>query len=273
MRKGASAVSMRLHSSVYITVLAVLAAVLSGLTVQPHGASGAGPPKLPGIPPSPLREVQLYPAQGHPGDPIYVSGAHFRPHTQLIFFLACPRWDDPGVGPYHNDVYQVGPVTDATGGFLGFKLDSLVISGPSFPHICTFYVNYVEQPFVADFTPTYNLVPPGQRLQTCQSYKKICVHVNEHTVTIKRRPYEQLQITNGWGGALITGTLRLMHPNKTVKVPHVRLQWNGTATVNVPLPSGVSAKTPVSLKSFDVSVSLDKTVSKLHRSFRSTHRR
>lgn len=169
--------------------------------------------------------LQVTPYEGHPGDPLFVMGAGFKPGAQEQVTMACP--DALSAGP--NYVSVIGPKTDSHGRFVRFKMHSVAPTGLTTPMSCTIYASVGTSYFGPDIRPHYLVLPPHQRLDPCAMH--ICgVKVKARPLHARYGLLEQIAIHDpGWPGAFVSVGLRYGKYHQEFR--RVSLDYQGSASL------------------------------------------
>jgi hypothetical protein len=210
------------------------------------------PPPIPVVKVQPGTKVfRVTPSQAHAGDMLYLSGAGFKPGIRLALTVFCPDWS-VGEAYLNNNYDRIsqarGPVTDANGEFVNYRLRALHLHKIR-SSLCTVYTALQDNlsPYGPDFPGLYFIQAPGVRLPRCE--RQICAHVSAAPKQVKSGRYESISIgpritrnptksETSWPGALadITVTYPGAKPQHVVK----KLNWNGVAEVRIRVPSGMT---------------------------------
>lgn len=225
------------------TTGAVLLAVILAAVAIPRTAVRA---QVPPQPANGISELIVYPFEGHAGEPIYLSGHNFLPHSHLLIYHACPDWQHSA--QLNNEGYQArGPETNAHGDFAGFPLDKLSLNGVE-QSGCTFYASYPTTSFfsIEEIPATYLVVRPSDDLNSGAT--QIRATVTARPRQVKAGLIEQVVIDRAWGGADAVISVRYPHSKRAI-VQTVRLDWKGhaAARLRVPLRTFGPARATVSV--------------------------
>lgn len=142
--------------------------------------------------------LYAWPAHGHSGDPVYLSGFGLPPHRQLTILMACPNWFAPHVWDYGNAQLQFGPTTDARGDFSGFLLKPFHLNVVQSSG-CTIYTSDQQHTFGPDIPALYSIEPDTQLLGSCDTH--ICARAVARPTRVRAGLYETVNITGGPRGA------------------------------------------------------------------------
>ncbi|GAC1473847.1 MAG: hypothetical protein PVSMB7_28280 [Chloroflexota bacterium] len=214
----------------FTTVTVLLTVVLTAIAFPHSGARAQVPPQ----PSTGISELIVYPYEGHAGDPIYLSGHNFLPHTHLLIYHACPDWQHSA--QLKNEGYQLRePATNAHGDFAGFPLDRLSLNGVE-QSGCTFYASYPTTSFfsIEEIPATYLVIRPGDGLSPGAT--QIRATVTAHPRQVKVGLFEHVIIDRAWGGADAVISVRYPH-SKRPTVQTVRLDWKGHAATRLRVPA------------------------------------
>lgn len=186
------------------------------------------------------RILLVRPYEGHSGDTVYLSGSGFLPNTQLIIWMACPKWDDPHAIPEGNLLGVTGPTTNSHGDFAGWPLRGFHL------HVlqespCAIYANYSKEQnsagqtyFVCDICGSYYIIRPGVRLR--YDAKHITAVVTPSPKRVKSGLAENISISRGWGGAIARVVVSVPHGASLVR--KVRLDWKGQQSITIRVDAG-----------------------------------
>lgn len=190
--------------------------------------------------------LQVSPYEGHPGDPIMVMGAGLPANSQEVLTMACPD----AIHPSPNFVIVPGPKTDSQGRFVGFKMHTVTPVNLTAPLTCTLYASVGANDFGPVIRPTYLVLPPRQRLNSCAI--RICgIHVKSTPVRVRYGVQERVIIHDpGWPGAFASVLLHYTRGRSAFR--RAKLDYHGAAFVHVPIqvrvpPRGRPLKVAVSV--------------------------
>jgi hypothetical protein len=179
--------------------------------------------------------LRVFPYAGRPGSTLYLSGYGLKPLTRLYIMFACPNYQEAAqFGNLLIIPSKIGPKTDSQGQFSGWpmkapKLNHVVSSG------CTVYaddgVSQAMQPYGPTQLGPYYILGPKDPMQPC--YKRICVQVTPTPKRVKSGRIENIDV-QGWAGALANVTVT--YPGFPAVTQSVKLDWNGSGRVRVPVP-------------------------------------
>lgn len=174
--------------------------------------------------------LRVFPYEGRPGNTLYVSGYGLQPNTQLYILFACPNYQEAGVNLRIIPPPR-GPKTNATGEFAGWAMKV-----PHLTHVvssgCLIYAEDGEQQF---YGPTqlglYYVLGPRDPIQPCDT--RICVTITPSPKKVKSGRVENVDV-QAWAGAMADVTV--WYPGYTQVTQSVKLDWNGSGRVRVPVP-------------------------------------
>lgn len=209
--------------------LPVLAGVLAAACLAPMPAVSAGSPAL----------TQLYamPQHGHSGDVIYLSGSGFPPRQQLVLTMACPGLFASGDAyKHHNYEIFAGPIPDAHGQFVNFKIKAIQLHDVQFSN-CLIYTTFGDNAFAVP--ASYEILSPIQPLKRCD--KVICANVTTSPRQVRTGSLERVQITNSWPAAQAVVTVKYGSPRARLQRETRVLDWEGRTEFRfrVGTPAGV----------------------------------
>jgi hypothetical protein len=179
--------------------------------------------------------LRVFPYAGRPGSTLYLSGYGLKPLTRLYIMFACPNYQE--AAQYGNlEIFppKVAPKTDSQGEFSGWtmkapKLNHVVSSG------CTVYaddgVSQAQQPYGPSQLGPYYILGPRDPMQPC--YKRICVQITPTPKRVKSGRIENIDV-QGWAGAI--ASVAVTYPGYPQVTQTVKLNWNGSGRVRVPVP-------------------------------------
>lgn len=175
--------------------------------------------------------LRVFPYAGRPGSTLYVSGYGLKPSTQLYIMMACPNFQEAEVGNLLIIAPPHGPRTNSVGQFSGWRMKA-----PKLVHLLSSgcYV-YAEDGVQQFYGPTqfgvYYILGPTNPLLPC--YKRICVSITPTPKRVKSGRVENVDV-QAWAGALADVTVT--YPGYPQVVQSVKLDWNGSGRVRVPVP-------------------------------------
>lgn len=184
------------------------------------------------------------PYEGHPGDPIYLTGWGLQPNHEEIITVACPSWAQAFAGGASNYSVITGPTTDKHGNFRNFRITAPDIHGQSG---CQIYADDRSNQFGPDIPATYSILPMGQKLDRCA--RTICVTMNVTSARSHARRAQAIVLharTGEWPGAHVS--VSLLVPPRTPIHYTSTLNLHGSATITVPPNPGISSPSPVTIR-------------------------
>lgn len=190
--------------------------------------------------------IKAVPYEGHSGGLIDLSGSGFKPHRQLLIFMACPSWIDPTVYQYHNFVHIYGPTTDAQGEFAGFLFHAPVVSHVAPTIGCQIYVSVPadNQLFAVGVVPaTYYIKPAKYKLLPCE--RAMCVKKVAAAPTRVRAGLTERIRVEGWPGARVDLVLSYANNREVHHTQH--LDWRGSYTFTETVPQTSPGDTAVKI--------------------------
>jgi hypothetical protein len=178
--------------------------------------------------------LRVFPYEGRPGSTLYVSGYGLQPNTRLFIMLACPHFEVAQPGNLFIFPPKSGPMTDAQGQFSAWKLKA-----PKLSHVtssgCAVYAEDGVQGFYGPAQlGSYYILGPQDRVLPCD--KRICITLTPSPKRVKSGRVENVDV-QGWAGARADVTVT--YPGYPPVVETVKLDWNGSGRVRVPVPSGM----------------------------------
>jgi hypothetical protein len=183
--------------------------------------------------------LRVFPYAGRPGSTFYLSGHGLNPNTRLFILFACPNFQRANgnlriIDPKH------GPKTDGKGEFTGWKMTApRLINGASSG--CTVYAQDGTLQFYGPEQPaSYYILGPSDPMLPC--YKHICVTVDPTPRRVKPGKTENVDV-QAWAGALADVTVT--YPGHAPVVQTVKLDWNGSGRIRVPVPKKVPNLSPI----------------------------
>lgn len=175
--------------------------------------------------------LRVFPYEGRPGSTLFVSGYGLKPLTQLYILFACPNFSEAQAGNLRIIAPPLGPRTNNAGEFTGWRMTvprlvHLVSSG------CFVYAeDGVQQFYGPTLLGLYYILGPKDPIQPCD--KRICVSVNPSPRRVKSGRIENVDV-QAWAGALADVTVA--YPGHAKIVERVKLDWNGSGRIRVPVP-------------------------------------
>ena len=178
--------------------------------------------------------LRVFPYEGRPGNTLFVSGYGLKPATQLYILFACPNFSEAQSGNLRIIAPPLGPRTNSAGEFSGWpmkvpKLVHLISSG------CFVYAEDGDQQF---YGPTqlglYYILGPKDPIQPCD--RRICVQITPTPKRVKSGRVENVDV-QAWAGARADVTVA--YPGFPAVVQSVKLDWNGSGRVRVPVPKAM----------------------------------
>jgi hypothetical protein len=175
--------------------------------------------------------LRVFPYEGRPGSTLYVSGYGLNPSTQLYILFACPNFQEAKPGNLRIIAPPFGPKTNSAGEFTGWKMKA-----PRLAHVdssgCLVYAeDGVQQFYGPTLLGSYYVLGPHDQLLPCD--RRICVTITPTPKRVKSGRVENVDV-QAWAGALADVTVT--YPGYPQVVQTVKLDWNGSGRVRVPVP-------------------------------------
>lgn len=188
----------------------MVAAVLLLTVSTPSRAAAASAPHL-----------MVAPAQGHAGDPIFLSGSGFAPHLPVSIWLQC--------GTTERVVTTIR--ANALGRFVGFRLR---LPNHNRSGTCAFWGASQPTPSVRSRPIPYAFVPHGHSLTRCAI--QMCLHVQAFLVRLKSGARGSV-VVSGWPGAVVHVTIARTEHGAKSRV--IYLNWRGVGSLSTPIAPGL----------------------------------
>lgn len=178
--------------------------------------------------------LRVFPYEGRPGATLYVSGYGLKPNTRLFIMFACPNFQVAQLGNLFIIPPKQGPLTDAQGQFSGWKMKA-----PRLTHVTSSGCTVYAQDGVGDhYGPaqlgSYYVLGPQDHILPCD--KRICLNLTPSPKRVKSGRIENVDV-QGWAGARADVTVTF--PGYPPVVETVKLDWNGSGRVRVPVPKAM----------------------------------
>ncbi len=178
--------------------------------------------------------LRVSPYEGRPGATLYVSGYGLQPNTRLFIMFACPNYQVAQLGNTFIFPPTQGPLTDARGQFSAWPMKA-----PRLSHVTSSGCTVYAQDGVGDhYGPAqlglYYVLGPQDRVLPCD--KRICFTLTPSPKRVKSGRIENVDV-QGWAGARADVTVT--YPGYPPVVETVKLDWNGSGRVRVPVPKGM----------------------------------
>jgi hypothetical protein len=187
--------------------------------------------------------LRVFPYEGRPGGTLYVSGHGLQPSTQIYILFACPNFQQAGNGNLRIIAPPLGPTTNKVGVFTGWRMKSpklvgLVSSG------CVVYAEDGAQQFYGPTNPgLYYILGPTNKVLPCD--KRICVTITPTPKRVKSGRVENVDV-QAWAGA--RADVAVTYPGYPQVVQTVKLDWNGSGRVRVPVPKDMQDTSHVRIR-------------------------
>ena len=185
--------------------------VLASLLPAPHRVTA-----------STLPQLIVAPAQGHPGDAIFLSGAGFGANRTVTVGIGCGSGARTSVASVH---------ADRAGRFVGLRVS---VHPASFAGRCSFSAATSASPAVHTRGSTYTVVPPGRPLAACSI--RMCLRVQAFLVRLQNGARGNV-IISGWPGA--TADITIARTQSGAKFHRLRLNWRGVGTLSTRIAPGL----------------------------------
>jgi hypothetical protein len=193
------------------TAFLLAAALLTALAVMPRTAQAAAPMRL-----------IVTPAQGHAGDPIFLSGSGFAARQPVSIFLRCGS---------QSPAWVTATTANGLGRFAGVRIR---LSLPKRVGRCTFSAASRTAPSTRTKARPYTFVPAGRPLAECTVH--MCLRVQAFLVRLKNGARGNIVIS-GWPGAIADVTIARTQTG--TKYRELRLNWRGVGSVTTPVAPGL----------------------------------
>jgi hypothetical protein len=176
--------------------------------------------------------LAVFPYEGRPGSTLYVSGYGLSPKTRLYIMLACPNYQ---VAAQTGNLWIIppksGPLTDAKGEFSGWSMKAPKLNRVASQGCAVYAEDGVQQFYGPTQLGLYYILGPKDRVQPCD--KRICVTLTPSPKRVKSGRVENVDV-QAWAGARADVTVA--YPGYPPAVEKVKLNWNGSGRVRVPVP-------------------------------------
>lgn len=175
--------------------------------------------------------LKLAPQEGHPGAPLFVTGAGFKPGASEVLTMACPSaLTVSSPGDYE---VQAGPTADAQGRFVGFKMNAVAPPNLTLPLPCTVYANVGNSQFGPDIRGHYLLIPPRQKVDSHATHI-YGVRVSATPVRVRTGFLERITVRDDlWPGAHVSVGLHYAGNHQDVR--RAQLDFAGSTYVRWPV--------------------------------------
>jgi hypothetical protein len=190
-----------------VLLLGVLLATMVGL---PCTVTAAAPARL-----------IVMPAQGHAGDPIFLSGSGFAARRPVSIFLRCGSGAPAPVGAAR---------ANGIGRFAGVRLR---LTAPRVGR-CSFSAASPAVPAARTRPSRYTFVPAGRQLARCSLH--MCLRVQAFLVRLRNGARGNIVIS-GWPGA--TADVTVARTQTGAKFRELRLNWRGVGSMSTRVAPGL----------------------------------
>jgi hypothetical protein len=189
----------------------LLVALVVAVVVIPRGAAAATPMRL-----------IVTPAEGHAGDPVYLSGSGFGAGLPVSIFLKC------GSQPKTH-------VSTARANKLGrFAASQIRLSRGTPAGRCEFSAASQARPAMRTRESAYALVPLQRALARCAV--QMCLHIQAFLVRLRNGAKGNVVIS-GWPGATVHVTIARTEHGAKYRV--LRLNWRGVGGLRTSIAPGL----------------------------------
>ena len=171
---------------------------------------------------STLPQLIVAPAQGHPGDAIFLSGAGFGTNRTVSVDVRCGADARMSV---------TSTRADRAGHFVGIRV---ALHRAAFAGRCSFSAASSASPATRSRGAAYRVVPPGSPLSACSV--RMCLHVQAFLVRLQNGARGNI-IVSGWPGA--TADITIARTETGAKYNRLRLNWRGVGTLSTRIAPGL----------------------------------
>lgn len=185
--------------------------LLASVAAMPRTVAAAAPTRL-----------IVTPAQGHPGDQIFLAGSGYAPGRPVSIFLRCGSQSPARV---------TAALANKRGQIVGVRL---ALPLPKRTGRCGFTAASQAARSRHSKTSPYTFVPAGRPLAKCSAH--MCLRVQAFLVRLKNGARGNIVIS-GWPGAIADVTIARTPTG--AKYRELRLNWRGVGSVTTRVAPGL----------------------------------